>query len=80
MGQLRTGRDARAVSSVRLNTAVIVGLVTIGTLLSCSLSAYGFARLSAPGKNVIFMLLLSTLMLPGAVTLVPTYLLHEPWG
>lgn len=62
------------------NTTIIVGLVTIGTLLSCSLSAYGFARLSAPGKNTIFMLLLSTLMLPGAVTLVPTYLLFNALG
>ncbi len=62
------------------NTTIIVGLVTIGTLLSCSLSAYGFARLAAPGKNMIFMLLLSTLMLPGAVTLVPTYLLFNALG
>lgn len=62
------------------NTSVIVALVTVGTLLSCSISAYGFARLSAPGKNFIFMLLLSTLMLPGAVTLVPTYLLFNALG
>jgi multiple sugar transport system permease protein len=54
--------------------------VTIGTLFSCSLSAYGFARLAAPGKNFIFMLLLSTLMLPGAVTLAPTYLLFNALG
>jgi multiple sugar transport system permease protein/sn-glycerol 3-phosphate transport system permease protein len=62
------------------NTAVIVALVMIGTLLSCSFAAYGFARLKAPGKDLIFLLVLATLMLPGAVTLVPTYLLFNRIG
>lgn len=62
------------------NTAIIVSLVMIGTLLSCAFAAYGFARLRAPGKNFIFMLVLATLMLPGAVTLVPTYLLFNAIG
>jgi len=52
----------------------------VGTLLSCSFTAYGFARLRAPGKDMIFMLVLATLMLPGAVTLVPTYLLFNTIG
>lgn len=39
-----------------LNTATIVGLVVLGTLLSCSFCAYGFARLRAPGRNTIFLL------------------------
>jgi multiple sugar transport system permease protein len=63
-----------------LNTAIIVGLVMIGTLLSCSFSAYGFARLKAPGRDTIFMIVLGTLMLPGAVTLVPTYLMFNAVG
>ncbi|GAB4434108.1 MAG: carbohydrate ABC transporter permease [Chloroflexi bacterium OHK40] len=63
-----------------LNTAIIVSLVMVGTLLSCSFAAYGFARLNAPGKNLIFMLVLATLMLPGAVTLVPTYLMFNAVG
>lgn len=63
-----------------INTFTIVGAVLIGTLLSCSFSAYGFARLRAPGRDLIFMLLLATLMLPGAVTLVPTYLLFNWLG
>ncbi|HEV2527528.1 MAG TPA: carbohydrate ABC transporter permease [Thermomicrobiales bacterium] len=56
------------------NSATIIFFVMIGTLLSCSLAAYGFARLRAPGRNVIFMVLLATLMLPSTVTLVPTYI------
>lgn len=62
------------------NSFIIVSLVMIGTLLSCSFSAYGFARLRAPGRNFIFMILLATLMLPSAVTLVPTYLLFNKLG
>ncbi len=63
-----------------LNTGTIVALVMVGTLLSCSFAAYGFARLRAPGKDLIFMLVLATLMLPGAVTLVPTYLMFNAIG
>lgn len=62
------------------NTFLIVSLVMIGTLFSCSFAAYGFARLRAPGRNLIFMLVLASLMLPGAVTLVPTYLMFNSIG
>ncbi len=62
------------------NTAVIVTLVMIGTLLSCSFSAYGFARLRAPGRDVIFLIVLATMMLPSAVTLVPTYIAFNKLG
>jgi ABC-type glycerol-3-phosphate transport system permease component len=63
-----------------LNTATIVGAVVLGTLLSCSFSAYGFARLRAPGRNAIFMILMATLMLPTTVTLVPTYIVFNHIG
>lgn len=56
------------------NSLIIVVGVMAGTLLSCSLAAYGFARLRAPGRNLIFFILLATLMLPSTVTLVPTYI------
>jgi len=63
-----------------LNTATIVGMVVLGTLLSCSLCAYGFARLKAPGRNAIFFVLMATLMLPTTVTLVPTYIVFNQIG
>ncbi|MFG1910988.1 carbohydrate ABC transporter permease [Kribbella sp. NPDC048928] len=63
-----------------LNTATIVALVVLGTLLSCSFSAYGFARLRAPGRNAIFLTLMATLMLPTTVTLVPTYIVFNRIG
>jgi multiple sugar transport system permease protein/sn-glycerol 3-phosphate transport system permease protein len=63
-----------------LNTATIVGFTVLGTLLSCSFCAYGFARLRAPGKNSIFLVLMATLMLPSTVTLVPTYIVFNNLG
>ncbi|GAA1824880.1 carbohydrate ABC transporter permease [Microlunatus capsulatus] len=63
-----------------LNTATIVGFVVLGTLLSCSFCAYGFARLRAPGRNAIFFVLMATLMLPTTVTLVPTYIVFNNLG
>ncbi|MGV8907781.1 MAG: carbohydrate ABC transporter permease [Propionicimonas sp.] len=63
-----------------LNTAIVVTGVVVGTLLSCSFSAYGFARLRAPGKNVIFGVLMATMMLPTTVTLVPTYIAFNKIG
>jgi len=63
-----------------LNTAIVVTGVVVGTLLSCSFSAYGFARLRAPGKNAIFGVLMATMMLPSTVTLVPTYIAFNKIG
>jgi multiple sugar transport system permease protein len=48
-------------------------MVIIGHLLSCTLVAYAFARLQAPGKNALFLILLATMMLPYPVTMVPIY-------
>jgi multiple sugar transport system permease protein len=62
------------------NSAIVVGGVMLGTLLSCSWAAYGFARLRAPGRDFIFLLLLATLMLPTTVTLVPTYIVFNKLG
>ncbi|GGD85695.1 carbohydrate ABC transporter permease [Paenibacillus nasutitermitis] len=63
-----------------LNSAIIVVFVLAGVLFSCSFAAYGFSRLNAPGRNLIFLVLLSTMMLPGAVTMVPTYLFFNKMG
>jgi multiple sugar transport system permease protein len=55
------------------NTLMYASITTFGAVLSASLVAYGFARFRIPKKNVLFMLMLSTVILPGAVTLIPTY-------
>jgi len=62
------------------NTLLITLLTLIGVVLSSSLVAYGFARLRAPGLNLLFLLVLSTMMLPYQVTLIPTYILFGKLG
>ncbi|MCL5998189.1 MAG: carbohydrate ABC transporter permease [Chloroflexi bacterium] len=63
-----------------LNTIFIIIPTVFGAAITSSLAAYAFARLRAPGKNAIFMVLLSTMMLPGVVTLIPTYILYAKLG
>ena len=55
------------------NTIAIALIGTIGTLLSCTLVAYGFARFRFPGRGLLFTLLIATIFLPAAVTIIPTY-------
>ena len=55
------------------NSFLITGLTVLGTVITSSLTAYGFARFDFKGKNVWFMLIISTMMLPSAVTLIPQY-------
>jgi multiple sugar transport system permease protein/sn-glycerol 3-phosphate transport system permease protein len=59
------------------NSFTISFLVIFGTVFSNSLAAYGFSRLRMPGRDKIFMLLLSTLMLPGIVLIIPQFMLFQ---
>ena len=63
-----------------MNTLVIVVLVVTGTVISSTLAAYGFARLRWPGRDIVFGIMLSTLMLPYAVTLIPTFIIWSHLG
>ena len=56
-----------------INTLLIAVFGIIGTLLSCILVAYGFSRFRFPGRDLLFMLLIATIFLPAAVTIVPLY-------
>lgn len=56
-----------------LNTAFIVTMVVLGTVLSSSVSAYAFARLRWRGRNAMFALLIASMMLPFAVTMIPLF-------
>jgi multiple sugar transport system permease protein len=65
------------------NTLIIALLVVIGTLVSCTLAGYGFARVRWPGREIVFLIVLSTIMLPSQVTLVPLYIIYTRvlnWG
>ncbi len=68
------------------NTVVLTLLNITLQLLSCSLIAYGFSRISWPGRNVVFGVLLATMMVPGQVVMIPQFLiwrelgLYNTWG
>ncbi len=62
------------------NTVVITTLSVIGQVLSCSLVGYGFARFNFRGRHILFMVMLSTLMLPAQVTLIPVFILFRSLG
>lgn len=62
------------------NSLVYSGLSTVGILFSCSLVAYSFARLRWPGRDLLFLITLSTMMIPGTVTLIPQFLIFRRLG
>ncbi len=62
------------------NSALICTMNVIGIVLACSLAAYAFARLRFPGRDLLFIVVLSTMMLPGQVTLIPLYVLFSRLG
>ena len=62
------------------NTFLYAVITTFGAVLSASLVGFGFARFRIPFKNVMFLLMLSTVILPNAVTLIPTYYLFLRLG
>jgi len=62
------------------NSTFLVAMSIAGQLLSCSLVAYAFARLRWPGREVLFGVLLATMMLPGQVTMIPVFLIFKSLG
>ncbi len=63
-----------------LNTVVIAVISVIGTVLTCSIAAFSFSRLRWRGRNLVFGVLLSSVMLPYAVTLIPTFVMWQELG
>ena len=62
------------------NTAIITVLVMIANVLVSGMVGYAFSRLRAPGKNILFLLLLSTMMLPSQVTMIPLFIMFKNIG
>lgn len=63
-----------------VNTLFLVFANIVGHLVSVTLVAYGFARLRFPGRNILFLVMLSTLMIPYHVTLVPRFIMFSKLG
>ena len=63
-----------------LNTLRLTVEELVGTLFSCTLTAFAFAKLKFPGRNFWFAVMLLTMMIPGQVTMIPTYILFTKLG
>jgi multiple sugar transport system permease protein len=63
-----------------LNSLVVAGTATIGAVVSSSSAAFALSRLRWPGRNLVFAMVLGTMMLPGVVTLVPTFVIMKTLG
>lgn len=63
-----------------VNSFKIVGLIVLGQLVVCSMSAYAFARLNFPGRDFIFYLYLGSMLVPDMVNIIPTYIVFSRIG
>lgn len=62
------------------NSIIVTLLTVLGTVFSSTIVAYGFARIKAKGRDVWFILLLATMMLPPQVTMIPVYMIFSKLG
>ena len=62
------------------NTMIVVVSAEFGSLVVCTMTAYAFARIPFPGRSAMFTLLLSSMMLPGVVTLIPFFIMFDRLG
>lgn len=62
------------------NSFKIAILSCVGTLLSCSWAAFAFSRLRFPGKDVLFAIILATMMIPGQITMIPVFVVMKYLG
>lgn len=60
-----------------LNSVKVVAIALTGTLFSCTMAGYAYAKIPFFGRNKLFMIKLMTTMLPGMVTMIPTYMIYS---
>jgi len=63
-----------------LNSVKVTFSVTLGQLITCSMAGFAFARLRFPFRNLLFILLLASLMVPGQVTIIPVFIIMRELG
>ena len=63
-----------------LNSFIVAGCITIGQIITCSLAAFSFSFLEFKGKNLLFMLVMATMMVPGEATIISNYLTASRLG
>lgn len=79
------GNFAKALTSLpfgrfALNTLFYGVTVTVGNVISSAVVAYGFARFRFPGRNVLFIIMLATMMIPSQILLVPQFIMYHLLG
>jgi multiple sugar transport system permease protein len=72
--------DKMNFSPALANTVTVTTLTVAGQILSCSLVGFGFARFKFRGRGILFMIMLSTMMLPAQVTMIPVFVLFRSLG
>jgi multiple sugar transport system permease protein len=79
---VRLGGSGQKIDFVRalLNSVLVCSVTTVVQTLSCAMGAYAFARLKFPGRNGLFLVYLSALMVPGIVMTIPNFVLVKEWG
>ena len=65
---------------IYMNTVFSTVITVAGQVIICTLAAYSFARIKFPGRDILFLLVLSVLMVPGQIFLVPQYLIVQKLG
>ena len=63
-----------------INSFIVAGCITLGQIISCSLAAFSFAFLDFKGKNLLFMIVMATMMIPGEATIISNYLTVSSWN
>lgn len=76
----RTVLEGLPFVKVYLNTIISTLITVLAQVSFCTMAAYAFARIKFPGKNLIFIMILSVLMVPGQIFLVPQYLIIQKIG
>ncbi len=62
------------------NSLFVTVIVVGGQIITCSMAAYAFARLQFPGKGLLFIVLIASLMVPSQATIIPLFLMMKPLG
>lgn len=63
-----------------LNSFIVAGSITIAQIITCSLAAFAFSFLEFKGKNLLFLVVMATMMVPGEATIISNYLTVSSWG
>lgn len=79
-GNYKEAIDTLPYAKFYYNTIVYTLVTTIGQLVFCSMAGYAFARIDFPGKNLIFILILSVLMVPGQIFIIPQFMIIKKLG